>query len=351
MVSEVRNARNVVVRAPNALGDFVMATPCFKRLAAHYGPENLTLVCLPSCAKLLEGNEWFREIIVFDRKGKHSGRKGRTEFHRSMRARKFDLGFILPNSLGSAWLFLRGGVRQRVGYYKEGRKILLHAGRARDTDAKGAFIPKYTGQYFMDLLDSTGVPDGPLVPELPVTNDEAARADEFLTTHDLTSDLVIIAPGAAFGPSKLWPSERFAAVATALRNDGASVLISAAPNEQATVDALQNASDQPFATNEGLDMGAWKALFARASLVLCNDTGPRHLAVAFQKPVVTLMGPNDPRYTDFPEFEQGEVIRETVDCSPYPYPCLRKECPIDHRCMNEISVDRVLASCRKWLAG
>lgn len=350
MVREASERRNVVVRAPNALGDLVMATPAFARLAAHFGRDNLALVCLPPGVPLLQGNEWFREVLPYDRKGAHRGLLGTAKFASELRRRKFDLGFIFPNSFSSAWLFMQGRVRRRVGYFKDGRRFLLHQGRERDVDAEGKFVPKYTGQYFMDLLDAVGIPPGELRPHLPVSAAEREEADKFIALQGLNSGpLVICAPGGAFGPSKLWSFERYAEVLNALADNGARVLISMAPNEQAEAQAVLKAAGRDYPTNAGLGLGVLKAIYERAALVLTNDAGPRHIAVALGRPVVCIMGPNDPRYTALPDVEVGEVIREAVDCTPYAWPCQLKECPIDHRCMNAIAAERVLAACRRIL--
>ncbi len=351
MVDDLLQCRNVVVRAPNALGDLIMATPAFSRLAAHYGKEHLSLICLPAGAALLQGNSWFRELIAYDRAKAHRGFGGGRRFVKEIRARSFDLGIILPNSFGSAWQMMRAGVKKRIGYFKEGRSWLLHAGRPREHDAQGRFVPKYTGLYFMELLDVIGLPKAPLAPSLPVTAEERSRAAAFLTEQKLTlGPLVILAPGAAFGPSKLWPPERFAHVADALAGQGAAPLISYGPGEEDTVKALQAAARTPLTTTRGLNLGVLKAVYERAALVISNDTGPRHMAVALGRPVLTLMGPNDPRYSALPEVERGEVIRLEVDCAPYRQPCQLKACPIDHRCMRGIEVTRVLEAARKWLS-
>lgn len=349
MLDDLLKSRNVVVRAPNALGDLIMATPAFARLAAHFGKDRLSLICLPAAAQLLQGNAWFKELIPYDRAKAHKGFTGGRKFVKELRARDFDLGIILPNSFGSAWQMLRAGVKKRVGYFKEGRRWMLHAGRKRETDARGKFIPKYTGAYFMDLIDTLRLPPGPMVPSLPVSGEERSRAAAFLAERKLArGPLVILAPGAAFGPSKLWPAERFAAVGEALRKEGASVLISFGPGEEETVRALQKTA-APFATSEGINLSTLKAVCEKAALVISNDTGPRHMAVALGRPVITLMGPNDPRYSELAS-EKGEVIRVSVDCSPYAQPCQLKECPIDHRCMTGIEVERVLTAARKWMS-
>jgi heptosyltransferase-2 len=352
MVREVPEARNVVVRAPNALGDLIMATPAFARLAAHFGREHMTLVCLPQGVDLLHGNDWFREILPYDRKGAHRGLLGMARFAGELRRRKFDLGFIFPNSFSSAWQFAQGRVRRRVGYFKDGRSFLLHAGRERDVDARGEFVPKYTGQYFMELLDAVDIPPGALRPRLPVSDAERAAADKFMALYGLdAAPLVICAPGGAFGPSKLWSFQRYAEVLNALSADGLKVLLNIAPNEQAEAEAVLKAASHDYPTTLDVSLGTLKGIYDRAALVLTNDAGPRHIAVALGRPVVCIMGPNDPRYTDLPGVEVGEVIRVPVDCTPYTWPCQLKECPIDHRCMKAITVERVLGACRRILNG
>jgi heptosyltransferase-2 len=88
-----------------------------------------------------------------------------------------------------------------------------------------------------------------------------------------------------------------------------------------------------------------KALVARSRLVLTNDTGPRHIAVALDRPAVVVMGPTDPRHTA-QHLERQRVLREPVECSP----CQRKICPIDHRCMTRLAPERAIAAAEDLLA-
>jgi heptosyltransferase-2 len=71
--------------------------------------------------------------------------------------------------------------------------------------------------------------------------------------------------------------------------------------------------------------------------MICNDTGPRHIAAAFGIPTVTLFGPTDPVWAE--TFSENErIVRVPVPCGP----CQLKVCPIDHRCMKGITVDMVM---------
>ncbi|MFA6344783.1 MAG: glycosyltransferase family 9 protein, partial [Syntrophales bacterium] len=93
-----------------------------------------------------------------------------------------------------------------------------------------------------------------------------------------------------------------------------------------------------------IDLAALKPLIQRCNLLVTNDTGPRHIAVAFGVPVVVIMGPTDPRYTSA-NLDKSVVIRKTLDCSP----CHKKVCPWDHRCMTEIRPEEVLGEAIKLL--
>ncbi|UCF14651.1 MAG: hypothetical protein JSW59_14650, partial [Phycisphaerales bacterium] len=154
--------------------------------------------------------------------------------------------------------------------------------------------------------------------------------------------IVVIVPGGAFGPSKCWPNARYAQTADRLiANCNATVVVSVAPLKAETQIARQicntsrhgliNLGDSPLSLDE------LKALFSIADLVITNDTGPRHIAIALQRKVVSLFGPNDPAWTDT-GFENEIQIVGNVPCAP----CSKPNCREDqHLCMESITVDMV----------
>jgi len=91
----------------------------------------------------------------------------------------------------------------------------------------------------------------------------------------------------------------------------------------------------------GASLGALKGIVSRSRLMIANDTGPRHFAVALGISTVSLFGPTDPRWAE--TFWEGErQVRIEVPCGP----CQLKRCPIDHRCMEGITVEQVLQAAR-----
>jgi heptosyltransferase-2 len=116
------------------------------------------------------------------------------------------------------------------------------------------------------------------------------------------------------------------------------------PGEADTRAAVLKAVKFPLLEFPGGGIPRLKAVLAEADLLVGNDSGPRHIAIAFGKPVVCVMGPTSPRYTDSP-WEKGRVLRVEVDCGP----CQKPVCATDHRCMTRISVDAVVEAALPFL--
>lgn len=345
MLKRLSEYRSILVRLPNALGDAVMATPFLRRLAAAAPDAGIT-VCGPRTSiEVLTPSPWFKRAILDDKKGRHRGLSGVIRMARELETERFELALILPNSFRTALICRLADIPARVGYFRELRRGLLTAGKARDVDEHGRFAPKYTGRYFDKLLDLfPATPRGSMHPEL-FTDEEGEREFSHWSAgsgYEPGRPLLIVAPGAAFGPSKIWLVDRYAAVTDELaRHKNAQALVSFGPGEEAVAAAVKSHMKTKPLADARLSLKGLKALYRRAAFVLTNDTGPRHLAVAFNIPHVTIMGPNDPRYTNLAS-ERGEVVRMEVPCSP----CQLKVCPLPEQiCMTHLTAGHVLERC------
>jgi heptosyltransferase-2 len=147
--------------------------------------------------------------------------------------------------------------------------------------------------------------------------------------------LVLLNPGAQYGAAKCWLPENFAAVADKLIEElGASVLVSGAPRERPIIDAiLRHMKHAPIDISKlGIELGSLKEITRRCDLMITNDTGPRHIAAAFDVPVVTIFGPTHPEWTEI-YFPKERKVSVKVFCGP----CQKKTCPLDHRCMTRVT--------------
>ena len=158
----------------------------------------------------------------------------------------------------------------------------------------------------------------------------------------------MVTPGANFGSSKLWPPEHFASACDALaERRELSVVLAPGPGEEPIAAAIAERMKRPLLNliDPPTTLAELVALIDESCLVLTNDTGPRQIAVALDRPVVVVMGPTDPRHTQH-LLERQRVLREGVECSP----CHLKICPIDHRCMTRLRPERVVAAAEDLLA-
>ncbi len=334
----------VCIRAPNWVGDVVMATPAFRAVREGLPQARITLVIRRGVEPIVRGAPWFDETIVYDPDGRWAPR----EFFRcvgALRAGEHDLGLLLPNSFSSALMFRLARVRRRVGYRRDCRSLLLTDAIERPSE-DGRFKPTYMVDYYLVLCERAGIPPAGRAMELPFTDADAERAEGILTRAGIVpgGPLFLLHPGAGYGPSKRWPNERFARLAELLHEEyGAQMALVAGPVEASNAAAIRAASRVQIAdlTNCGIDLHLLKCVVARSSLLVTTDSGPRHYGVALGVPTVCVMGPTHPDYSTS-ALPNDVVVRLDVECGP----CQLKECPRDHRCMDEISAEAVLDACR-----
>jgi heptosyltransferase-2 len=157
----------------------------------------------------------------------------------------------------------------------------------------------------------------------------------------------MINAGAQYGAAKCWLPEHFAAVADRLvERHNATILLSGTPRERRILDAIQRHMTHAAVdlSSKGLTLGSLKEIVRRCDLMITNDTGPRHIAAAFGVPVVTVFGPTHPEWTEI-YFPQERKVSVNVFCGP----CQKKRCPLDHRCMREVTPDMVLTQAQQLL--
>lgn len=317
-----------------------MATPAFRCIRENFPDAKITLALKSYIYKLIEGAPWFDELLLLDSKDRPRAGTQYLSLIKQIRSKEYDLGFLFPNSFSSALLFVLGGVKRRVGYNRDARSWLLTDGIDRLSE-HGRFLPTYMGDYYLRLCQTVGCEVRSKNLELFITGEGLRRADEIFEQYQLNNGhpLILLNPGAAYGSSKCWTAEGFAQTADLIHNQLAcNIAIICAPHEIKLATAIERAAKSTLINlaHQIISLDVLKALIKRCALLITVDSGPRHIAVAFQRPVVTLMGPNDPRYTDSPA-EIGQVIRADVDCLA----CHLKVCPKDHRCMTQIKPERV----------
>jgi heptosyltransferase-2 len=210
--------------------------------------------------------------------------------------------------------------------------------------------------YYWNLLNPLGLTGDPTAPELVVFPEEEKAMAGRLAQGGLTATDVIVGinPGSTYGGAKRWLPERFAEVTERLsrtiresRGQEVSVVIFGAKGEERLGQEIAaRLSSRSLVLSGATTIRELMAAVKRCATLLTNDTGPMHIAAAFQVPVVAIFGPTDWRTTS-PFGSAHAIVRQQVDCAP----CLMRECPIDHRCMTRVTVDQVYDAATNQVAG
>jgi len=340
----------LLIAMPNWVGDLTLATPALRAIRSLLPDAHIAALVRSHLREILDGGDWADEVILWrvekTRPGRHRGFLGLAQ---ELREKRFDTAVLLTNSFRSALLARLAGIPRRIGYDRDGRGLLL-TDKLLPDKSNGRYVPVPMVRYFNAIARYLGARNLPTRPELYTTPEEESAVDRLLDSLGVSArrPIVVINPGASFGSAKCWLPERFGEVGDALAAEfGAAVLISCGPKERDIAQAVAESMRSPglLLDRPMLTLGPLKALIRRSHLLVTNDTGPRHFAIAFGVPVVTLFGSTDPQWTET-NCPLERQIRVRVHCGP----CMKRVCPLDHRCMTRITAPMVLAAARPLLA-
>lgn len=340
---------NVAVFLPGWVGDAVMATPALRAIRRHFGGR-VVAVGKPYVADVFAGGDWFDEYLPLRRGGDWS--QGVLAVARRLRQVGIGTAVLFPNSFRSALAAWMGRCKKRIGFARYGRSLLLTERLHPLQDVCGQRVPSPALDDYNLLAEAAGCPPPGKRLELFTTPTDEAMADLVWERAGLAGhgEVVCLNPGAAFGAAKHWPVEHFAALARRFAVErGSAVLVLCGPSEAAqarqiadsaghpAVHALAELTDTP---GPRLSIGLTKACVRRADLLVTTDSGPRHFAAAFDRPVVTLFGPTHIAWTET-YYSRAVHLQKKVDCGP----CQKRVCPLDHRCMKGLLPLEVFDAC------
>jgi heptosyltransferase-2 len=342
----------LAVMLPNWVGDACMATPALRALRTELPADtSICWVARPGPLGVLEGLSWADSTLAYKPRAKPAVGKpllNRRGLVRALRAERFDAILYLTNSLSTALIGAFAGIPRRIGYARDYRSWLLTDRIPVCSGSRNARKDPCIDNY-LRLAQSVGCQATDKRTELallPGDESLATRCLEFVGL-DSQRELIVINTGAATAPTKRWPIEQAAVAAASLARDlDASVLIHCGPAERDNANAIEALADDPQVKSMGrfaeLPLGLSKALIARSRLIVSTDSGPRHIAVALNKPVVSLFGSIDPGLTrtyNLPE----TVVTLGLDCQP----CGSYDCQYKHaRCMLELDAARVVRAAK-----
>ena len=319
-----------LIIAPQWIGDAVMSQPLLARL--HARGERVTVAALPWVAPVYRACAEVAEVIELPFAHGRLDWAARRRIAAELRGR-FDVAYVLPNSLKSALIPWLAGIPRRVGYAGESRLVLLNE-RLPNPRGRPPMV-----EYYSDLAG--GDASAGARPRLQF---DSATLDAATRAAGVTQEAYwAFAPGAEYGPAKCWPADHYAQLARSLfAQHGQTVLLLGSAKEAALCEQIAQAAPGACRVMAGkTSLQDAMALIAAARGVVSNDSGLMHVAAAFGVPQVAVFGSTSPEHTP-PLNPRARVLwlkdELQLDCSP----CFDRVCRFGHtRCLVGVAPQRV----------
>jgi len=341
--------RRILVRATNWVGDAVMSLPALQAVRRCFPDAFIAVLARPWVADLYAREPFADEVIPYHAARGWRDLGGKWELARNLRAERFDCALLLQNAVEAAALVLAAGIPDRIGFDRDRRgPLLTHAIAC----PKPGEIPQHEQFYYLELLRRAGwIGELPENDTIRLSGRAAAvtAGREQLAKLGLSRTVIGVSPGAAFGSAKRWLPERFAESASALAALlNAQVALFGSRDERELCESIATQIGERGQRAHNLagktSLREYIDLAAACRVYLTNDSGGMHIASALGVPTVAIFGATN-HLTTGPTGPLARVVREPVECAP----CLLRECPIDHRCMERVHSDPVVSAALELL--
>jgi heptosyltransferase-2 len=336
---------NVLIRGVNWVGDAVMTLPAVKAMRRALPGKKITLLVKPWVSPVFEGNPNIDGIILYDER--YGGITGRFRMGGFLREKGFCYAMLLQNAFDAAFITWLAGIKERVGFGRDGRGFLL----TRPIPFHGQDRKMHHIDYYLELLRRAGF-DAPYShPWIYLSLPERLKARKTLV--NMKRPVIGINPGAAYGSSKRWRPERFAEVAGRVINElGGAVALFGSASEAAIADEIISAlrftpQKTDFISFAGkTTLRELAGLISECDALVSNDSGPMHMGYALKCPVVSIFGSTDPLLTG-PKERGNIVIKKDVECAP----CFERKCrgKAYMKCMDSITSDEVFRAVKELI--
>ncbi|MFH0877409.1 MAG: glycosyltransferase family 9 protein [Candidatus Omnitrophota bacterium] len=338
--------RRILVSRTDRMGDVLLTTPVLKTLRRYYPTSFIAMMVGEHAKDLLEGNPYVDEVILLDKDKKHKGLRGTLAFSEALRKKGFDLAIILHPTFRVHLICFLAGITERLGYDRKGSFFLTRT--VPHTKQQGL---KHEVEYNFDLLKYLGIMEIDRELTMPINARCEQAVEEFLRQAGVgAGDRLLALHPTASCLSRCWPTTRFAELADRLSCLPAVkvIVVSDKVYGRMAQQMLRLATRSHIDGIGQFSLSELASLFKRCTLVVSNDSGPVHMAVAVKTPVISIFGRNQPGLGPqrWGPLGAGDVVlHKETDCRI----CLAHDCRYQFKCLQAITVDEVLGYAEKLL--
>ena len=368
-----RDFQRILLIKLSAVGDVVQTIPLFNKLRRRYPAAQIDWLTTPGVAELLRCNPAISNVIEFSRDEwlrpwRLAPFVDAAKLIARLRANKYDLVLDLQGQLRSIVFAFGSGAPVRIGFDRPRAELWQNSPRRLTEEARrhawqgareGSWIA-YTDHIALPTLDvhpvdrylsvgrKLGLDNSAPDFSFPIPPEALTRIEALLDYYGVAKARVIaMAPGTNW-ETKHWRREAFAEVARHFLKKGLAVCLIGADRDRAA--CAEVAELAPTAVNLAGEttLSELAALIHRSTICVTNDSGPMHMAVALDRPVVSVFGPTDPVWAG-PYRRPDAVLRVDLPCSPC-YLRLLSRCTHGHACMQNVGAGAVIARLEGILA-
>lgn len=279
------NIGNILFIRVDRVGDMVLSTPAYEAIKAAYPRARLTVMASKTNALILENNPHVDEIIVYDR---IAPLLEKMRFLKGLRTRHFDLAIdpFDDYELETAWIAWMSGANYRVGYEAYGREVFFNVSMQRSVKEKH-FI-----DITLDLLKVIGVSYHARQPAIYLDEPERSWAAQWIKKQGLQDRMLIALHPGAYYETQRWPPEYFADLINMIhKRKEAEIILFGAPTDTGLIANIQARAQKSVPVSIEPDIRRFLALLSYCRILVCNNSGPLHCAVALDVPTISFMGP------------------------------------------------------------
>lgn len=325
-----------------------MTTPAIRAVRKNFPRASITILAKPWVIPVYQQNPHIDEVMPYDAAARHKGTLGLIRLARDLKHKNFDLAILFQNAFEAALLTFAARIPRRLGFATDGRTPLLTDRFYNYRELKKGHLI----DYYLGIINGVGLDSDGRDLELFISDDEQVQARAFLGEVGVTPGELLagLNPGATFGTAKRWLPERFAELSRRLYEEqGIRSLLFGGPGEVQLGHRIATQSGGSAVNLCGrTNLREAMVLIDRCRFFITNDSGLMHVAAALNKPQLAIIGPTDFIATG-PSNPHSRIVRVPGACDLSP--CLKVDCPIDHRCMTRISVELVLEELQALLPG
>jgi heptosyltransferase-2 len=336
---------NILIRAPNWLGDTLMSTPGVSAVRKIFPKAKLSILAKSVFCRFWKDFPGVDEVISYEK-----GFSKILKVASQLKKNKFDMALVFPTSFSSAFIVFLAEIPIRIGWGGEGRDLFLTQVVPHPRPRQKHLVLEY-----MDLVQKGLETSLKPVPEkliCAISDKSRKEIAHAWQAAGLTakSSPIALAPGATYGPAKRWPLPYWKELIGFLLADRKeSILIVGGREEEDYLRPLIEGFPPKYKSRIRIFVGRTSptllaAMLSKCKILVTNDTGPMHVAAAVGTPTVALFGSTSPTWT-MPFGIGHEVIYKQLGCSP----CFQRTCPIGYKCLHAINVDDVYKAVQKIL--